>query len=127
MLFSSIIGSESYRCDAQHRVDERKQKIEAALRFRRPREHSRARWLRDGACAAVWYQQGGWAGPLQALLAGESQLPGSIRHLPFGSVRNMYPSFWTGALQAQGRGRPLLPACEEPGAGSDSAGLWVCH
>ena len=33
--------------------------IEAALRFRRPREHSRARWLRDGACAAVWYQQGG--------------------------------------------------------------------
>ena len=29
--------------------------------------------------------RGGGAGPLQALLAGGSQLPGSMRHLPFGS------------------------------------------
>ena len=69
----------------------------------------------------------GEAGPLQVLLAGGFQLPGSMRRLPFGSVRNMYPSFWTGALRAQGCGRPLLPACEEPGAVSDSAGLWACH
>ena len=42
MHFASIFGSESYRCDARHRVDERKQKISQS-RMRSVRVRSFAR------------------------------------------------------------------------------------